>query len=157
MGLRWTNNLETGFDRIDDQHKVLFKKLIEFHRACEEGLGRKAIVEMFAFIDRYVTAHFALEEAYMLSKRYPQYEEHRMAHDKLREEYKKLTGVLVEDGVMPAVHRKGELLPERLVEGAHLQDGQEDGQIRQENEVGPGQPMQDDREHKHGSFERTAW
>ena len=30
-------------------------------------------------------------------------EEHRMAHDKLREEYKKLTGVLVEDGTAPTV------------------------------------------------------
>ena len=103
MGLKWTDNLETGFDRIDDQHKVLLIKLSEFHKACEEGLGRKAIVEMFAFIDRYVTAHFALEEAYMMSKRYPQLEEHRMAHDRLREEYKKLTKVLVEDGASPTL------------------------------------------------------
>lgn len=103
MAIKWKKDLQTGFERIDDQHKLLINKLNQFHQACEAGRGRNVLVEMLVFINNYVQAHFALEETFMLSKGYPQLAEHRSAHDKLREEYKRLTGVLAEDRVEPAV------------------------------------------------------
>lgn len=103
MAIEWKKDLETGFDRIDDQHKVLIKKLGEFRQASEEGGGRDALVGMLVFIDHYVKAHFALEETLMLSRGYPDLEAHRSAHDQLRSEFEKLLGVLAEDGIEPAL------------------------------------------------------
>ncbi len=106
MALKWSRDLQTGFERIDDQHKVLIAKLTEFHMACEDGRGRSVLGKMLVFIDNYVQAHFLLEEALMVSKNYPEIAEHRAAHERLREEYKRLVGALVEDGAEPPVVMK---------------------------------------------------
>jgi hemerythrin-like metal-binding protein len=103
MALEWKKDLETGFERIDDQHKLIIKKLGEFQKACEAGLGRNAVCEMFDFIERYVREHFTLEEAYMFGKRYAHFEDHRAAHEALRGEYKKLQAALSQTGVSSAV------------------------------------------------------
>ena len=103
MALEWKRDLETGFERIDDQHKLILTKLAEFQEACEEGLGTQIIRDLFDFIERYVREHFALEEAYMYGKRYPQFEEHRARHHALRAEYKKIHDALAEGQMSPSL------------------------------------------------------
>jgi hemerythrin len=94
MVLKWDKNLETGLDRIDDQHRHLFGKLGEFQEACEKKTSVLAMLELFNFIDRYVISHFVVEEAYMFGEKYPKIEEHRRAHNELKEEYAKIRSIL---------------------------------------------------------------
>jgi hemerythrin len=106
MTLVWTKELETGFKAIDDQHKMLFKNLTEFHAASMAGLGRPQLAGMLDFIAQYVYQHFSLEESYMESHDYPHISEHKKAHEQLKNEYKKLNLVLAEDGIdVPLVIR----------------------------------------------------
>jgi hemerythrin len=94
MTLKWNSSLETGNERIDEQHKNLFKKFVEFEEAINKGPRVIAVVELFNFIDSYVQQHFVLEEAYMFGNKYPELEPHRKAHRELRVEYRRISEVL---------------------------------------------------------------
>jgi len=104
----WKKGLETGFDRIDDQHKLIFKKLNEFHRACHEGLGKERVLDLFEFIERYVEKHFLLEETYMYGNRYPQIDAHKAEHEKLRNAYQAFKAAVTASGVTPEVARQAD-------------------------------------------------
>jgi hemerythrin len=99
MSIKWVSSLETGNDRIDDQHKNLFKKFVEFEELINKGPRVIAVVELFNFIDAYVQQHFVLEEAYMFGNKYPDLEKHRKAHDELRTEYRRINALLEESDV----------------------------------------------------------
>ncbi len=75
----WREELRTGNDIIDFQHKELIRKiqkLIEERQLFNErGLG-----EAISFLTDYVFEHFTLEESIMLKTNYPDFEEHRDEH-----------------------------------------------------------------------------
>lgn len=95
----WNPNLSVGVDSIDGQHKTWFEKAEKLFEAGKNNQAKEYIGELLAFLDDYTKKHFADEEKYMLSIRYPGYEEQRSAHQafitqlgKLRSDYQSSGG-----------------------------------------------------------------
>lgn len=95
----WNPNLSVGVDAIDGQHKIWFEKAEKLFEAGKNNQAKEYIGELLAFLDDYTKKHFADEEKYMLSIRYPGYEEQRSAHQafiaqlsKLRSDYQSSGG-----------------------------------------------------------------
>lgn len=95
----WNPNLSVGVDAIDSQHKIWFEKAEKLFEAGKNNQAKEYIGELLAFLDDYTKKHFADEEKYMLSIRYPGYEEQRSAHQafitqltKLRSDYQSSGG-----------------------------------------------------------------
>ena len=95
----WTPALSVGVGLIDDQHKTWFEKAEKLFEAGKNNQAKEYVGELLDFLDSYTKKHFADEEKYMLSIRYPGYEEQRKAHTafiaeltKLRNNYKESGG-----------------------------------------------------------------
>lgn len=77
----WSKELESGDPIIDWQHKELLRRFVSLEDALKEGSGQELIVEIVAFLQRYVLTHFNAEEQIMLAHKYPQYSEHAEQHE----------------------------------------------------------------------------
>jgi hemerythrin len=76
MGLEWNAKLETGVERIDNQHKELFRLV---NNVLESGQEVK-IEDTLKFLGDYVVQHFADEEALQVASQYPGLSEHKEIH-----------------------------------------------------------------------------
>ncbi len=80
MSIVWTDDLATGVDAIDIQHKELFKRIDNLLDSCRLGKGRDELKNVIQFLDDYVVTHFSAEETYMQKYSYPEYPTHRSQH-----------------------------------------------------------------------------
>lgn len=76
----WTPNLSVGISMIDDQHKMWFQKAEALFEAGKNNRAKEYVGELLDFLDDYTKKHFADEEKYMLSIKYPGYQEQKAAH-----------------------------------------------------------------------------
>ena len=76
----WTQNLSVGISMIDDQHKMWFQKAEALFEAGKNNRAKEYVGELLDFLDDYTKKHFADEEKYMLSIKYPGYQEQKAAH-----------------------------------------------------------------------------
>jgi hemerythrin len=98
MSLTWDNSLEVGVQKIDDQHREIFRHFEKLSSACQEGQGEEALDEVLKFLDDYVAHHFSSEEALMEQHRYPKLPEQREQHAIFRQVIEELRGRSREDG-----------------------------------------------------------
>lgn len=75
----WSDELRTGNDVIDIQHKELMSKITYLREEIAKGNSR-AMAEAIAYLTDYVFDHFTLEERLMLKTNYPEFESHRDEH-----------------------------------------------------------------------------
>ncbi len=75
----WTEELATGIDIIDDQHKELINRIIAIMDSAE-ATSVSTIAETLKYLSHYVIDHFSLEEKHMIDTGYPAFEEHRDEH-----------------------------------------------------------------------------
>ena len=80
-GVAWSEDLETGNDAIDSQHKQLFKLTSDLVEACENNKGQEILGDTLNFLASYTVKHFADEEALQLEHSFPAYEKHKKLHD----------------------------------------------------------------------------
>lgn len=78
----WSNNLSTGHDRIDEDHRKLFSLINAFHKALDEGRGQQLMGRALDALIVYYKVHFEREETEMLRIDYAQYLAHRLEHEK---------------------------------------------------------------------------
>lgn len=81
MAYTWDKNLETGNAMIDQQHKELIRSMNNLLEACSKGKGRAEIQSTLDFLSRYISKHFSDEEALQRKYAYPDYENHKKAHE----------------------------------------------------------------------------
>ncbi len=98
MAIQWTEDLATGIDEIDDQHRELFDRINRLLAACNQGKGREEIGITVSFLEDYVVTHFSAEERTMLSSRFPAYAVHRSEHARFTAGLKDLRRQLDEEG-----------------------------------------------------------
>ncbi len=55
----------SGIPEIDEQHQELFARLNELENALRLKKGASEVAKILKFLDHYVVAHFACEEAHM--------------------------------------------------------------------------------------------
>ena len=81
MNAEWRDDLATGNETIDNQHKELFRRIDSLLLSAEERKNRTEVENLLLFLIDYVKIHFSDEEALQLQHAYPLYKEHREEHD----------------------------------------------------------------------------
>lgn len=109
MALRYelTNDLLTGNNLIDTEHRQLFAAINELMEACSQGTGRDKIMSTAQFLTNYVNKHFGDEEQLQVSSKYPNYPAHKQFHDGYKRQLSEATQELIKEG--PTVKALGDL------------------------------------------------
>ena len=84
MFAKFTDDLLTGCDLIDNQHREWFKRLDNFWKAAREGHGKDEVVDALIFLCDYVKTHFDDEEKLQQEHAYPGFESHKKQHESFR-------------------------------------------------------------------------
>ncbi len=77
----WNDNLETGIDEIDAQHKGLVNLLNVLQEAIHKG-DRNVIGDIIKEMADYAVVHFSREEVLMAEAGYAGLEAHKRSHQK---------------------------------------------------------------------------
>lgn len=95
----WSDELLTGIQEIDSQHRQLFVQISRFLDDCDRGQGPERLAETLAFFEDYVLSHFAAEEAVQRQNNYPRLNEHLQQHAELIKELHGFRSELEREGV----------------------------------------------------------
>jgi hemerythrin len=76
MRLEWEAKLETGVERIDSQHRELYRLV---NLILDPGEETK-IEDTLKFLESYVMRHFVDEEALQVASQYPGLPDHKEIH-----------------------------------------------------------------------------
>jgi len=79
----WRPDYSLGHGDIDGEHKRLFELASDLHCAMTQGKGKDTLSATLDKLLAYTKTHFAHEEHLMQSSHYPEYAEHKAAHDAL--------------------------------------------------------------------------
>ncbi len=80
----WTEDLVSGNQVIDQQHRELLRRFEMLEDAVKEGEAFKEVKLLAAFLQRYVLTHFNTEEQEMLAGHYPGSALHAAEHDQCK-------------------------------------------------------------------------
>lgn len=75
----WDNNLDTGIDVIDKQHRRIVEYINKLHDVQETG-DLKKIGEVLDELVDYTLSHFTFEESLMEEAGYPYIKAHKRVH-----------------------------------------------------------------------------
>jgi methyl-accepting chemotaxis protein len=81
----WDDSMCIGIKKIDEQHKMLFNAVNDFIDAVEKGTAKGKLKKSLDFINQYTITHFADEEHIQKQYGYPDYENHRLMHEKFKQ------------------------------------------------------------------------
>jgi hemerythrin len=85
---QWTNEISVGIQEIDEQHKQLVNLLNQlFDAMVSDDSNREAIaLKTLDELINYTNVHFAVEESLFRIFDYEDYDRHKKAHDRLKDE-----------------------------------------------------------------------
>ena len=86
MGLEWSQDISTGVEWQDNQHKELLDQINKLLAAISQGKGKEEVVNTLNFLESYIDNHFRDEEHYMEKFDFPGREEHIREHRSLTNE-----------------------------------------------------------------------
>lgn len=78
--LNWTDDLNTGIDVIDGQHRQIVDYINQLHDARQTG-DRDAVGEVINELVDYTLSHFSFEEELMEEAGYPFSRPHKRVHE----------------------------------------------------------------------------
>ena len=91
------DNLLTGNELIDGQHKEIIEKINKLVSSCENGSCQIESIKMLDYLADYTEYHFREEEALQEEIGYPGLEEHKKRHEDFRIAVKELHEMLEEE------------------------------------------------------------
>jgi hemerythrin-like metal-binding protein len=103
MNIVWSDELATGHEKIDKQHKKLFRLFNDFQRACRLGKGVDVLSSLLSNLEEYVRSHMALEEHLQIVYEYPGYLKHKNEHEAFIQSLRELEEQLKARGTTPAL------------------------------------------------------
>ncbi len=80
----WQDKLATGIEEIDNDHKMLFDLIEQFHEAYISAKGSVALEAVFTTLMEYTGYHFKREEELLKNKGYPKLADHHQSHEDLK-------------------------------------------------------------------------
>ncbi len=84
----WSEELETGIEKVDSQHRNLMEMINRLHRAMRVGKGAEETGGILDELADYSIYHFGFEEELFDTYGYPDAESHRELHRKAAERIK---------------------------------------------------------------------
>lgn len=99
MPVMWSEELETGNERIDFQHKQLIEIYGVLLDVFSKGEGHITLVSALKFLNDYTVKHFFDEEELQLQYNYPDYEKHKKLHASFKLTVAGLSTQLSENGI----------------------------------------------------------
>ena len=78
---QWDSSLETGYGKIDTQHKQLIEMVNKLIEASSSGKSADVVMKALDFLAGYAIKHFADEEQLQIDFAYPDYTDHKRKHD----------------------------------------------------------------------------
>lgn len=81
--LSWNDELATGDERIDADHREILSRARRFVDSLGSAKEDEEVRATLAFLLEFVDAHFASEESLMEMLKYPHRDKHRLAHEAL--------------------------------------------------------------------------
>lgn len=78
--LKWSSELETGIDVIDNQHRRIVEYINQLHDAIEHQ-GREQVGTVLEELVEYTLSHFAFEEDLQEQSGYPFAHAHSKVHE----------------------------------------------------------------------------
>lgn len=97
MRAEFTDNLITGNEMIDTQHKELIEKINQLLQAVETSKDKVVAVKTLDFLNEYVCYHFKEEEKLQEQAGYPGLADHKKQHEILKNTVADLTNMLEEE------------------------------------------------------------
>jgi hemerythrin len=98
MSIQWTEDLATGNNEIDNQHKEIFRRIESLLEACRAGKGREQVGDVVRFLQDYVVVHFNAEEKIQKEHTYPEYKAHKAMHEQFIKDFAGLKKQFDEEG-----------------------------------------------------------
>ena len=118
MHAEFTDNLITGNEMIDSQHKELISKINDVLDSCEKSNDKMVAVRTLDFLSDYTDYHFAAEEQLQRDLDYPGFAKHKEQHEIFKKTIKDLADMLEEEeGPSPEFVDK---LREKVVEWLYV-------------------------------------
>lgn len=81
--VHWSAECSVDVSLLDEQHHVLFGLINELHEAMIEKNGKLVVPSILKRLLDYTRTHFSTEEDFMIRTKYPDFIEHKVAHEKL--------------------------------------------------------------------------
>ncbi len=78
--MKWSEELATGIEKVDEHHRMIFQMAEDFRSALDEGGGASVYETMLRSLELYVRSHFRYEERCMERLRCPAARQNREAH-----------------------------------------------------------------------------
>ena len=98
MAYQWDSSLESGYEKVDNQHKQLVSAVNNLMEASKSGKGDAAVMETLEFLAAYTVKHFSDEEKLQVDYNYPDYLNHKRIHDEFKASVEELTQRVVKEG-----------------------------------------------------------
>ncbi len=109
MRAEFSENLITGNELIDSQHKELIDRINKLLICCEESNAKTVAVNTLDFLADYTDFHFNAEEELQREIEYPGYDKHKAQHEAFKQTISELEEMLQEEeGPSPAFVEKVE-------------------------------------------------
>ena len=102
-----TQDLVTGNELIDSEHRKIFDEVNTLLDACSKGKGRENLSSLGEFLVEYVTKHFSDEEDLQKQSKYPEYTEHHKFHEWYKQKLGDAIIKLEQEG--PTINSLGEI------------------------------------------------
>lgn len=96
MTIEFDENLITGNETIDNQHKELIERIRQFVKSCENGDSKVKAINMLDYLVEYTNFHFAAEEKLQEEVNYPGLKQHQEKHEEFRKTLRDLDEFLEE-------------------------------------------------------------
>lgn len=95
MRAEFTDELVTGNEMIDGQHKELIDKINDLLRAIENNAGKEECKKTLDFLAEYTDFHFSAEEKFQEEIGYPGFKEHCAKHAEFKKTVAALKDMIV--------------------------------------------------------------
>jgi len=82
--IKWSDEYLIGDEKVDRQHKQLFKLVGYLIESCDEGHDSLLLHETLEFLILYTVQHFNDEETLQLRCNYPHYDTHKKSHEEFK-------------------------------------------------------------------------
>ncbi|MGN0333948.1 MAG: bacteriohemerythrin [Lachnospiraceae bacterium] len=97
MRAEFSENLITGNELIDSQHKELIDRINKLLESCEDSNAKLVAVKTLDYLADYTDFHFSAEEQLQREIDYPGFAKHKEQHDGFKKTITELDEMLQEE------------------------------------------------------------